>query len=67
MINLQVMKALKLNFVNTVQMNQLLSFQMFMTPGERLTPQVLLIEQESNLPYIKSDKKKLKAIDTFHF
>ena len=30
---------------------------MFMTPGESLTPWVLLVEQESNLPYIKGDKK----------
>ena len=30
---------------------------MFMTPGGSLTPWVLLIEQESYLPYIKGDKK----------
>ena len=28
-----------------------------MTSGERMTPWVLLIEQESYLPYIKGDKK----------
>ena len=32
---------------------------MFMTPGERLTPWVLLIKQESNLPYIKGHKKDI--------
>ena len=32
---------------------------MFMTPGESLTPWVLLIEQESYLPYIKGDKKDI--------
>ena len=32
---------------------------MFMTPGESLTPRVLLIEQESYLPYIKGDKKDI--------
>ena len=30
---------------------------MFMTPGESLTPWVLLMEQESYLPYIKGNKK----------
>ena len=30
-----------------------------MTPGESLTPWVLLIEQESYLPYIKGDKKDI--------
>ena len=51
------MMALNQNFINTLQMNQLLSFQMFMTPGESLTPWVLLMEQESYLPYIKGNKK----------
>ena len=32
---------------------------MFVTPGENLTPWVLLIEQESYLPYIKGDKKDI--------
>ena len=32
---------------------------MFMTPGKSLTPWVLLIEQESYLPYIKGDKKDI--------
>ena len=32
---------------------------MFMTAGERLTPCVLLIEQESYLPYIKDNKKDI--------
>ena len=32
---------------------------MFMTPGESLTPWVLLIEQESSLSYIKGDKKDI--------
>ena len=32
---------------------------MFMTPGERLTPWVLLIKQESYLPYIKGHKKDI--------
>ena len=32
---------------------------MLMTPRESLTPWVLLIEQESYLPYIKSDKKDI--------
>ena len=32
---------------------------MFMTPGESLIPWVLLIEQESYLPYIKGDKKNI--------
>ena len=32
---------------------------MFITPGESLTPWVLLIEQESYLPYIKGDKKDI--------
>ena len=32
---------------------------MFMTPGESLTPWVLLVEQESYLPYIKCDKKDI--------
>ena len=32
---------------------------MFMTSGESLTPWVLLIEQESYLPYIKGDKKDI--------
>ena len=58
-INLQGMMALQQNFVNTLQMNQLLSFQMFMNSGESLTPWVLLIEQESYLPYIKGDKKDI--------
>ena len=58
-INLQVMMALKQNFINALQMNQLLSFQMFMTPGESLTPWVLLVEQESYLSYIKCDKKDI--------
>ena len=62
-INFQVMMALQQNFVNTFQMNQLLSFQMFMTSGESLTPWVLLIEQESYLPYIKI----LQTIYPFHF
>ena len=37
-INLQVMMALKQNFINTLQINYLLFFQMFMTPRESLTP-----------------------------
>ena len=53
------MMALQQNFVNTFQMNQLLPFQMFMTPGESLTLWVLLTEQESYLPYIKGDKKDI--------
>ena len=53
------MIALQQNFVNTFQMNQHLSFQMFMTSGEILTPWVLPIEQESYLPYIKGDKKDI--------
>ena len=32
---------------------------MFMTPGESLAPWVLLIEQESYLPYIKRDSKDI--------
>ena len=32
---------------------------MFMNSGESLTPWVLLIEQESYLPYIKGDKKDI--------
>ena len=32
---------------------------MFMTPGESLTPWVLLTEQESYLPYIKGDKRRI--------
>ena len=32
---------------------------MFMTPGESLTPWVLLIEEKSYLPYIKGDKKNI--------
>ena len=32
---------------------------MFMTPGESLTPWLLLVEQESYLPYIKGDKKDI--------
>ena len=32
---------------------------MFMTPGESLTPWVLLIVQESYLPYINGDKKDI--------
>ena len=32
---------------------------MFMTPGKSLTPWVLLMEQESYLPYIKGDKKDI--------
>ena len=40
---------------------------MFMTPGEGLTPWVLLIEKESYLPYIKVDKNILQTIDPFHF
>ena len=34
---------------------------MFMTPGESLIPWVLLIEQESHLPYIKGDKKDIAS------
>ena len=30
---------------------------MFITPGERMTPWVLLIEQKSYLPLIEDDKK----------
>ena len=30
-----------------------------MTPGESLTPWLLLVEQESYLPYIKGDKKDI--------
>ena len=44
------MMVLQQNFIDTFQMNQLLSFQVFMTPGESLTPWVLLIEEESYLP-----------------
>ena len=33
---------------------------MSMTPGESLTLWVLLIEQESYLPYIKGDKKDIE-------
>ena len=32
---------------------------MFITPGESVTPWVLLTEQESYLPYIKGDKKDI--------
>ena len=32
---------------------------MSMTPGESLTPWVLLLEQELYLPYIKGDKKDI--------
>ena len=32
---------------------------MFMTPGESLTPRVLLIEQESYLRYMKGDQKDI--------
>ena len=32
---------------------------MFLTPGESLAPWVLLIEQESYLPYIIADKKEI--------
>ena len=35
---------------------------MFMTPGESLIPWVLLIEQESYLPYIKGDKEDFAKI-----
>ena len=66
-INLQVIMALQQDFVNTFQMSQLLSFQMFMTPGENSTLCVLLIEQESYLPYIKGGKKILQTIDPFYF
>ena len=31
----------------------------FLTPGESLTSWMLLLEQESYLPYIKSDKKDI--------
>ena len=51
--------GLTAEIIDTFQMTQLLSFQMFMTPGESLTPWVLLIEQESYLPYIKGDKKDI--------
>ena len=40
-------------FINNFQMNQLLSFQMFMTPGERLAQWVLPLEQKSYVPYIR--------------
>ena len=55
----QVMMASKQNFVSTFEMNQLPSFKMFVTPGESLTPWVLLIEQESYLPYIKGNIKDI--------
>ena len=51
------MIALQQSFKNAFQMNQLLFFQMFMSPGESLTLWMLLTEQESYLPYIKGDKK----------
>ena len=41
---------------------------MFVTPGESLIPQVLLLEQESYLPYIINVIKEiLKTADPFHF
>ena len=40
---------------------------MFMTSEKSLTPWVLLIEQESYLPYKKGDKKDIATIDPFHF
>ena len=53
------MMALQHNFINTFQTNQLLFFQMFITPGERMTPWVLPIEQKSYLPLIEDDKKDI--------
>ena len=38
---------------------------MFMTPGENLTPWMLLIEQESYVPYIKGDKGDKKDIANY--
>ena len=66
------MMALKQNFINTLQINYLLFFQMFMSPRKRLTPWMLPIQQESYLPYIKGDKKdianftfKLKLLNSY--
>ena len=59
------MMALQQNFINPFQMKQLLSFQMFTTPGESMsvtsgtTSWVLLLEQES---YRSSKKKVIKKI-----
>ena len=44
------MMAIEQNFIETFQKNWLLSFSVFLTAGESLTPWVLLIEQESYLP-----------------
>ena len=43
------MMVLQQNFMDTFQMNQLLSFQVFMTPRESLKSWVLLIEEASYL------------------
>ena len=67
-INIQVMVASQQNFLNTFKMNQLLSFQRFMTPGESQAPWVLLVEQESYLSYMKKVIQKiLQTIDPFYF
>ena len=41
------MMTLQQNFINTFQMNYLLSFKLSVTPGENLAPWVLLLEQQS--------------------
>ena len=49
----QVKMTPKQNFINTFLMNQLLFFQIFITPGEIFAPWTLFLEQESYLSYIK--------------
>ena len=58
--------ALQQNLINTFQMDQFLSFQMLMTPGEILAPWMLLLDKESHWSNIRRViKKMLQTTDPY--